>query len=457
MIEAFVVTLREGVEAALVVCLALSTLRKIGRPELARAVWAGVLLAAVLSIAAGVALKVTGFQTDGAVEGTVLLVSSALVAWLVLWVHRNGKSLKQKTEAELGRLSGGPRFGIFLFAFLMVLREGAETVLMLAGVDFTTDSVLAAAGAVGGILGAIAIGVAFTKGTLRVDLRKFFSVTTLILVLFAVQLFVAGIHEFAEAGKIPAGETYMRVVGPLMKHSTLFVLAVLVLPFVFLLNKPAAAEAPSGNEAEDRKRRAQVRTDRLATKVFATLAIGAIVAVGYTYAHETRELVLSDPEAVYEAAPEILVPIASVSDEKLHRFGVKAEGKLLRFLVIRKDEKKEEFATAMDACTICNDWGYVQLGERVLCRNCVAEINRSTIGEPGGCNPIPVRHERRGGDLVIKMDALAVNASYFKTGQIVTVRCAQCGMAEDVDKAVRANGKWYCSMKDCRDAIGGKP
>jgi FTR1 family protein len=456
MLEAFVVTLREGVEAALVVGLALAYLRKIGRPELGRTVWAGVLLAAVLSIAAGAALKLTGFSTEGAVEGIVLLVSSALVAWLVLWMHRHGKSVKAQTEAKLGALSAGPKTGVFLFAFLMVLREGAETVLMLAGVDFTTDSVLAAAGAISGIVVAIIIGVAFTKGSLRVDLRKFFSVTTIILVLFAVQLFVAGLHEFAEAGWLPAGETYMRLVGPLMKHSTLFVVAVLVLPFAFML-KGAAAPASTGNEAEDRKLRAQARTEGLAKKVFAVLAILAVVAVGVTYARETRELVLSEPEAVYEAAPEIVVPVASVADDKLHRFGLKAEGKLLRFLVLRKDEKKDEYATTMDACTICNDWGYVQLGERMLCRNCVAEINRDTIGEAGGCNPIPIKHERRGNDLVIKLDAMTAHAAFFKTGQSVTVTCGVCGMKVDADKAGRANGKYYCDMPACKTAAGAKP
>jgi len=457
MIEAFVVTLREGVEAALVVCLALVTLRKIGRPELGRAVWGGVLLASVLSIASGVALKLTDFSPDGAVEGVVLLISSALVAWLVLWVHRHGKTMKQRTEARLGQLSGGPKFGVFLFAFLMVLREGAETVLLLVSVDFTTDSVLAAAGALGGLVVAVAIGGAFMKGSLRVDLRKFFSVTTLILVLFAVQLFVSGLHEFAEAGWLPAGETYMRIVGPLMKHSTLFVIAVLVLPFAFLLRKSQAPEAPSGNEAEDRKVRAQVRTEGLAKKVFAGLAIGAILAVGYAYAHETKELVLSEPEAVYEAAPEIQVPVASVADGKLHRFALRAQGKLLRFLVIRKDEKKDEYATAMDACTICNDWGYVQLGERVLCRNCVAEINRSSIGESGGCNPIPVKHVRRGDQLVIKLDAMTAHASFFSTGQRVSVTCSLCHMQEDLDKAIRVDGKWICSMKECREHSGAKP
>jgi FTR1 family protein len=445
MIEAFVITLREGVEAALVVCLALAYLKKTGRPELGRTVWAGVVLAGLLSIGAAVAIKLSDFNTEGAVEGIVLLVSCALVSWLVFWMWRHGKKLKQQTEARLDKLSGGPKFGIFLFAFLMVLREGVESILMLIPVDFTTDSLLAAAGAVAGLVIAIALGTAFLKGSLRVDLRKFFSVTTIILLLFAFQLLVGGLHEFAEAGLIPSSETYMRVVGPLMKHSTLFVIAVLVLPFVFMLRKAAAA-ALTGNEAEDRKERAQSRTEKTARMAFAVLAIGVVAAVGVSYAYETKGLVLSDPEAVYDAAPEIVVPLAAVSDNQIHRFGLKAEGKLLRFLVIRKDEKKEEFATAMDACTICSDWGYVQLGERILCRNCVAEINRTSIGEAGGCNPIPVKHERRGSDLVIKLEAMTAHASFFKTGQGLKVKCVVCSMLVDAEKAGKLNGKWYCDM-----------
>lgn len=456
MIEAFVITLREGVEAALVVCLALAYLRKSGRPELGRTVWAGVALATVLSIGAALAIKLTDFSPEGAVEGVVLLVSCALVSWLVFWMWRHGKKMKQETEARLGKLSGGPKFGVFLFAFLMVLREGVETILMLVPVDFTSDSVLASAGAGGGLLLAIALGVAFMKGSLRVDLRKFFSVSTIILLLFAFQLLVAGLHEFAEAGIIPSSEAAMRVVGPLMKHSTLFVISVLALPFVFLIKK-AAAPAPTGNEAEDRKARAQSRTEKIATAAFAVLAIGVIVAVGVSYAHETKGLVLSEPEAVYDAAPEILVPVAAVSDNQLHRFGLKADGQLLRFLVMRKDEKKDEYATAMDACSICSDWGYVQLGERILCRNCVAEINRSSIGDSGGCNPIPVKHDRRGGDLVLKLDDLTAHAPFFKTGQSFTRRCEVCSMQYDLSRGVRIKGKWCCPMKECRQALGEKP
>ena len=459
MIEAFVITLREGVEAALVVCLALGYLRKAGRSDLGRALWGGVILASVLSVAAAVAIKVSGFDTEGAVEGVVLLVSCALVSWLVYWMWRHGKAMKQETEAKLGKVSGS-KVGVFLFAFLMVLREGAETVVMLFSVDFTSDSILAAAAAVAGLVVAIVLGAAFYKGTFRVDLKKFFSVTTAILILFAFQLLVAGLHEFAEAGLIPSGETYMRVVGPLMKHSSLFVILVLVLPFALMLKKAAtaAAPAPAANEAEERKARVQSRAERTARGVFAVLAIGAVAAIGVVYVHESKGLVLTEPERIYEAAAEIAVPVSSVSDGKLHRFGLRAEGKLLRFLVLRIDEKEDRYGTAMDACTICNDWGYVQMGERILCRNCVAEINGPTVGQGGGCNPIPVKHERRGADLVMKLDAMTAHASFFKTGQRITVHCSVCKMEEDIERAGQVNGKWYCAMPGlpCKKQLEGK-
>jgi high-affinity iron transporter len=459
MIEAFVITLREGVEAALVVCLALGYLRKAGRSDLGRALWGGVILASVLSVAAAVGIKVSGLDTEGAVEGVVLLVSCALVSWLVYWMWRHGKALKQETEAKLGKVSGS-KVGVFLFAFLMVLREGAETVVMLFSVDFTSDSILSAAAAVAGLVVAIVLGAAFYKGTFRVDLKKFFSVTTAILLLFAFQLLVSGLHEFAEAGLIPSGETYMRVVGPLMKHSSLFVILVLVLPFALMLKKAATASppAPAANEAEERKARVQTRTERTARAVFAVLAIGAVVAIGVAYVHESQGLVLTEPERVYAEAPEIIVPVASVSDGKLHRFGLQAGGKLLRFLVLRVDEKEDKYGTAMDACTICNDWGYVQMGERILCRNCVAEINGPTVGQGGGCNPIPVKHERRGADLVMKLDAMTAHAPFFKTGQRLTVRCSVCRMDEDIEKAGQVNGKWHCAMPGgkCKETLEGK-
>ena len=461
MIESFVITLREGVEAALVICLALAYLRKIDRPDLRKTLWLGAGLAVVVSIAAGVAIHVSGFDPEGRAEGIVLLVSCGLVTWLVFWMWRHGKKVKQETEETLGKLAAGSKLGVFLFAFLMVFREGAEVVLMLLPAGLTSEGVLGGAGAAAGLALAAALGVAFYRGTLRVDLRKFFSVTSVILLVFAFQLLASGIHEFAESGDLPSGETYMRVVGPLMKHSALFVIAVLVLPFILMIRRAVAAPASApvaANPAEERKERAQSRGERVAKGAFAAIGILVIVTLGVAWAQETGGMVLTDPEIVFAEAPELSVPVDRLSDGKLHRFAVKSGGKLLRFLVLKKRDK-DEYAAAMDACTICNDKGYVQMGDRVLCLNCSAEINGATIGEAGGCNPIPITPapERRGGALVFKLDSLNVHAPFFKTGVRFEKKCPACQMTFDLEDAGgQVDGKWYCKMAECGKKLQGK-
>jgi len=457
MLESFIITLREGVEAALVVCLALAYLRKTERADLRKTVWLGVGLAALLSVAAGVWVNVKHVETEGRVEGILLLVSSVMVAWLVFWMWRHGKKLKQQTEEKLGKVAAGSKLGVFLFAFLMVFREGAELVLMLLPAGLTSEGVLGGAGAVAGLALAVALGVAFYRGTLRVDLRKFFSVTSVILLVFAFQLLAAGIHEFAEAGDLPSGETYMRVVGPLMKHSALFVIAVLVLPFVLMIRRAVAAPVASGNPAEERKERAQSRGERFAKGAFAVIGILVIVTLGVAWAQETGGMVLSEPEIVFAGAPELAVPVENVSDGKLHRFAVTSGGKLLRFLVLKKRDK-DEYAAAMDACTICNDKGYVQMGDRVLCLNCSAEINGATIGEAGGCNPIPITPapERRGGSLVFKLDSLNAHAPFFKSGVRFEKTCPVCRMTFDLEDAGgKVDGKWHCKMPECGKKLRG--
>jgi FTR1 family protein len=459
MIEAFVVTLREGVEAALVVCLALAYLRKIDRPDLRRTVWAGVAAAVALSIGVAVAVELSGFDPEGLAEGIVLLVSAAMVAWLLLWMRKHGRTMKQETERKLGELAGGPKFGIFLFTFLMVLREGFETVLLLLAVQFTTESILSAFAALAGLAVALALGVALYQGTFRVDLRKFFAVTTAILAIFAFQLVAAALHEFAEAAIFPTGEAYMRIVGPLMRNSALFVVAVLVLPFALMLRRAVAGEtaAPApANPAEERKERARSRAERVARASFAALAIFSVGALAWAYSEQARGLELSDPETVFEAAPEISLPVADLVDGKLHRFAVRTPGKLLRFIVLQKDQEKGEYGTAMDACTICFDKGYVQQGEQVLCRNCVAEIRPVTIGSPGGCNPIPVAHELRGDRLVIRLEDLLVHATYFTSGERFEKTCPVCAMKFPLEEAGgRHEGRAYCRMAECGKKLRG--
>jgi uncharacterized membrane protein len=322
---------------------------------------------------------------------------------------------------------------------------------MLLTSGFTTQGMLSAAGAGAGLVLAVALGVAFYRGTFRVDLRRFFSVTSVLLLLFAFQLLVAGLHEFTEAGIIPSGPTYMRIVGPLVKHSSLFVIAVLILPFVLLLRRAVALEPPSANPAEERKERARTRGERIAKSVFATLGILVIGTLGYAWAHERSMMVLSEPERIFESAPQIAIPLEGLSDGRLHRYAVRDGGLLLRFLGMKKE--KDVYVAAMDACTICGGKGYAQVGEQLRCLMCAAEINLPTFGEGGGCNPIPIsspKPEVRDGALVIRLEAMTPHASYFKNGPRFVRKCGGCGMEVDLETAAgQRDGTWYCRMEKC--------
>ncbi|MBI3696787.1 MAG: FTR1 family protein, partial [Acidobacteria bacterium] len=139
MVASFIIALREGVEAALVIAIALSYLRKIGRVDLHRIVYRALSAAVAASLAGAYFFQKLGWNQE-AFEGWTLLVSSAFVFGMVVWMWRHSRGLKAAMENKLGEISGrasGSVTGIFLFVFLMVFREGVETVLMLSAVRFT--------------------------------------------------------------------------------------------------------------------------------------------------------------------------------------------------------------------------------------------------------------------------------------------------------------------------------
>ncbi len=456
MVEAFVVTLREGVEAALALVLILACLRKAGRTDLRRAVFAGLTVAIALSIAAAVGLKLSGFDPEGRAEGVVLAVSAVLVAWLLVWMVRHGRTLKQATERKmreiLGNPSAGQQVGLFLFSFLVVFREGVETVLLLSAVQFTTDAVLSFAGAVLGIALAVAFGIAFYKGSLRIDLRKFFSVTTIVLGILVVQLAVSSLHEFAEAGDLPFGPTYMKYAGPLIRNNLLFVVAVLVLPFALLLGSALrrSPPTPAANPAEQRKEIASARGQRAARIVASTLAILTIGSLGWAYAREKGDLAMEPPTLLESRGGEVFLPLSSLSDGKLHRYAIVSEARVLRFLAIRKSDGRP--ATTFDACEICRDSGYVQQGDRILCLNCTADINPATLGEPGGCNPVPLAGEIRDGQVVVKVADLEKRRDLFSKDFAAT--CPICRMGFKLSEAGGSvEGVPLCPMKECREEL----
>ena len=203
MFQSLVITLREGVEAALIVGIVSGYLSKTGRASLNRIVYWALFAAVGASLALGFILHTLQLTELGdAYEGWLMLTGAVLVASMTVWMWRTGKRLKQEIETKLSSLAGEPRapgrwaaWGLFVFVFLMVFREGTETVLFLAAVSLRTTALMNFIGGVIGLALAVGLGVAFFKGSLKVNLRKFFAVTTLVLLVVAVQLFVSGVHD----------------------------------------------------------------------------------------------------------------------------------------------------------------------------------------------------------------------------------------------------------------------
>src|SRR5208283_339714 len=185
LLSAFLIALREGVEAALVVGIILVYLSRTGRAHLSRYVWGGVASAGALSLAAAIALERFQISEDG-FEGLLLLVAAVFVITMIFWMNRVARHLKkeieQKVESYAGRAGKPAGWGIALFVFLMVLRDGAELALILRAVEMSTEGLQTWIGTGVGIGAAVAVGVFFFKGTLKVPLHRFFAVTSAILV-----------------------------------------------------------------------------------------------------------------------------------------------------------------------------------------------------------------------------------------------------------------------------------
>jgi high-affinity iron transporter len=205
MIQAFVITLREGLEAFLIVAISLAYLKKTGRRALLPAVHWGIVLAIGLSIAAGFLLAQANNQALW--EGVLALVAAVLVASMTVHMWRAGKRMKKDIEGRLEassvKLGRAAFFGVFGFTVLMITREGMETALLMTQLIFTVQSTQVVAGAVGGTLSAAFVAWLWSRYGYRVNLSRFFQVTAVFLLVFVVQLLIYGFHELTEANIFP--------------------------------------------------------------------------------------------------------------------------------------------------------------------------------------------------------------------------------------------------------------
>jgi len=411
LFPAFLIALREGVEAALVVGIILVYLSRTARTHLARFVWYGVTAAAALSLAVAIALERWRISQDG-FEGLMLLAAAVFVITMIVWMNRVARHLKkeieQKVETYAARAGRAAGLGIFLFVFLMVLREGAELALILRAVELSSEGLQTWFGTILGIAVAVAVGLFFFKGTLRVPLHRFFAVTSVILMLVAFQLALTGLHELSEAQWLPSSKSEMAIIGPIVRNELFFFVfifgaAMLLVLREWLAVSHAKAVIEGAGEAEKRLLQSQNRRQQrwMIAAASACLTVILVLTADFIYARANS----APPSArTINAVGDIVrVPVSEVQDGSMHLFSVSAGGQSLRFMIIRKPNG---WGVALDACRICGAEGYRQDGQNVICRHCASAIYIPSIGDQGGCNPIGVPSHLDGGDLVIDISSL---------------------------------------------------
>ena len=212
MLTTFVIALREGLEASLIVGIIAAFLRRAGRPDGLRAMWAGVALAVALCAGVAVVLRLIDdelpHRAQEGLEAIVALVAVAMVTYMIVWMTNHARDLRgQLHEQAAGALESGSMWALVGMACFAVLREGFETsVFLLAAFNDATDTTAAGLGVVLGLAVAIALGVAIYRGGVRLDLSRFFRATGVVLVIVAAGLVASALHSAAEAGWVTRGQ-----------------------------------------------------------------------------------------------------------------------------------------------------------------------------------------------------------------------------------------------------------
>jgi high-affinity iron transporter len=210
-VGSFVITLREGFEAALIISMILAYLAKTGSLEHRRTVWLGVAAAIVFSLAMGGILFATIGELEGSTEqlyeGLAMMIAAGVVTWMVFWMKKQAATIGEHLRSQVGdSLRAGGGFALAMVAFIGVAREGIETGLFLFASTEQSGAVVSVTAAVLGLLAAVVLGVLFFRGALRLDLKQFFRITGVLVIVFAGWLIFNGLHEFGELAESEALE-----------------------------------------------------------------------------------------------------------------------------------------------------------------------------------------------------------------------------------------------------------
>lgn len=418
MFDSLVITLREGVEAALIVGIVAGYLRKTGRAHLLRHVYQALAAAVAASCVAGYFVDRLRI-TEDAYEGWMMIIGAIFVASVVIWMYKTAKGMRREIEGKLARIAErsdrAAAWGVFLFVFLMVFREGIETVLFLAAVSLNTEALMNFIGGVIGLALAVGLGVAFFKGSIKINLRKFFNVTTIVLLVVALQLLISGVHELSEAMVLPASRREMALVGPIVNNDAFFFLVIVALCVFLIVAQRIQGSVKTENDLsalpapERRKAVAAQRRDAFWKTAGSAAGLVIIVLIGAEFIYSRVAQAVTPPEPISIQQAQAEIPFAGLKDHKLHHYVVNIDGVPVRLIAIL--DTADTVHVALDACPICGAEGYYQNGRNVICRNCSAAIYVPTIGMRGGCNPIPISFQHAKGQTTVTVPESALKGA----------------------------------------------
>ncbi len=208
MVPSILLTLREGLEAALIIGIVLGALKKFNRADLKPVVWLGAVMAAGVSLLVAIVLQLLDVAFAGTgeeiFEGVTMLLAAGVLTWMIFWMAKNGRHLNTQIESEIRQaaVQQGKR-AVFLVAFFAVVREGVELALFLTATSLTAGGMATLIGAIIGLAGSALLGWLLFSSLLKLNLRRFFLITNILLIVFAAGLVAHGVHELNEAMIIP--------------------------------------------------------------------------------------------------------------------------------------------------------------------------------------------------------------------------------------------------------------
>jgi high-affinity iron transporter len=218
-VDAFIVTLREGFEASLIIGLILAYLTKTGQHhQYGRYVWAGTAAAVVVSVLLGATLFIAVGELEGkgeaVFEGAAMVLAASVLTWMVFWMRKQSRTIGGHLREQVQEaIYSGSAIALAGVAFIGVAREGIETALFLFAATSESTPLITVAGGLLGLVAAILLGVLFYRGAIKINLRSFFAVTGTLVILLAAYLLFNGLHEFGEAGAGEALETAAPLAG----------------------------------------------------------------------------------------------------------------------------------------------------------------------------------------------------------------------------------------------------